>query len=166
VSCYTLLSGFRLPSCCPQKEPRPFPISQSLDFLTGNDRAPQLDFGFNAPTGTSSLDLFPPVCKTGLCKENHPPDTSTNTQTRRHPTTKTTHPHDQRCHKEGKGARIENYIVRRHKRTSSSKLIRRGSTALQPFYFFLSARWERLGLQSGEGEPSSFAKPPVAIVVQ
>ena len=66
----------------------------------------------------------------------------------------------------GKGARIENYIVRRHKRTSSSKLVRRGSTALQLFYFFLSARWERLGLYSREGEPSSFAKSPVAIAVQ
>ncbi|KAG9189321.1 tyrosinase [Alternaria panax] len=40
------------------KEPRPLPVNQSLDLSTGNDRAPQLDFGFNAPTGTSSLDLF------------------------------------------------------------------------------------------------------------
>ena len=118
------------------------------------------------PQGHHHWTSFRPSVKQDFVKENHPPNTSTNTQTRRHPTTKTTHPHNQRCHKEGKGARIENYIVRRHKRTSSSKLIGRGSTALQPFYFFLSARWERLGLQSGEGEPSSFAKPPVTIVVQ
>jgi len=51
------------------------------------------------PQGHHHWTSFAPVCKTGLCKENDPPNTSTSTQTHRHPTTKTTHPHNQRCHK-------------------------------------------------------------------
>jgi hypothetical protein len=84
------------------------------------------------PQGTSSLDLLSSV----KMKEKNPHTLLQFPQNpRKRPTTTTTHPHTNNStpfenKKDKIGARIENYVFRRHQLGfSSSKLVRQGSTA-------------------------------------